>query len=268
MNITDAEYEYLTNRIQTISSELSQLLTDRNNFLGRIGEKFAGYAISHVLWKLGYVVDLTYHPRSYFFIPHYGAGRQGIEGIDYLIKITDDNEHRFNVFIEVKNWGHYNITPDMFDTEILQRYLDADPTHQHIWIVTMNTRNIDDIRERCNENNIYILPLSHHITLESINQNDLMKNVYKTFIDVFDELICRLVPEDAYPDMDREIEQMDSTGGVIQDLIMGVSYNIIQERYHVSRNYIKRLNSYIKSFHIPLPDRRKKDWRVQWEIQG
>lgn len=259
MYLADAEYNALINKLMSVATDLSDLNIGHNNLSGSIGEKFVGYCTTHVLWKLHYCMQFTYMPRSYFVIPHFNADRDGIHGIDYVFEITDDNENISRVYLEVNNWDHYAIPPDMFHTEILQRYLDADPNHEGHWIVTMYTRNIDDIQGRCEEYNIHILPITHHITMENLAQYNLIRNVISNFIDAFDELIRELVPERSYPDPRSMYNPDDRTGGVIQDIMMGVSYNVIENRYNVSRGYVKRLALYIRSFGIRLPDRRRND---------
>lgn len=156
----------------------------------------------------------------------------------------------------------------MFNTEILQRYLDVDVVHHDHWIVTMNRRKIHFITENCRVNNIYILPLSHHITPQQMAHHNILKDAYQSFIDEFERLIKELAPEDAYPDMYLLMQNMKRSSKVMQDILMGVSYQVIRNRYDVSINYIYKLASFINQFGNILPDRRNPDWQEQWEIQG
>lgn len=131
----------------------------------------------------------------------------------------------------------------------------------------MNTRNIHLIESRCQWHNIQILPMAEHVTPESIGNDDVLRYLFSSFIDAFCTFITTAAPEDAYPYLDVENRGEDRTVGIIQDILMGVSYEVIRLRYDVSLGYIMRPASYIRSFHIPLPDRRNKDWKIQWEIQ-
>jgi hypothetical protein len=155
----------------------------------------------------------------------------------------------------------------MFITQILERFTGLDIEEVHHQIITMNTRNIGNIRLRCDRHSIHILPISHHITLQTIQDNTLMRAVFNGFINSFNEKIRDLAPESSYPDITIGETEDNKTQYIIRDLMLIVPYNIIQARFRVSKGYIAGLASYIRSFNYPLPDRRKKDWRLQWEIQ-
>jgi hypothetical protein len=267
MRITEGEYLNLINRLQAQARELIDRYDNRNTILGIIGEKFVGYCICHSLWKLGYILHFQPYPRSYYIIPRYRADENGIGGVDFLLTIIDDEENRHRLLIEAKNWSHYDISPHTFNTEILNRFTRVDENRECIWIVTMNNRNVQNINRLCLNYEIHILPIAEHISPEYVEDNNVLRTVFGSFINDFCTLITELVPENSYPYLIVEQNEQDRTGGVIQDLLMGVSYNVIEDRYNVSKGYIFRLASYIRSFNIRLPDRRNKDWRLVWEIQ-
>jgi hypothetical protein len=267
MPISDNEYNSLVGRLRERASELEDRYNDRNTILGNIGEKFLGYCISHSLWKLGYPIHFHNHPHSYLLKPKFGANDEGVGGVDFKLTIVNLDERRYRFLIEAKNWAHYAITPNMYRTQILERFTRLDGNGEYIRMITMNTRNIDDIQARCNDNNIHILPIGHHITLENLRDNTLMRAVFNNFIDNFIAQMRILAPEDDYPIVDIDESGRNRTQYVIRDLLLAVPYTIIEQRYRVSRRYIIRLASYIRSFNIPLPDRRRRDWRLQWEIQ-
>lgn len=266
MTITDNEFNSLIGRLREQALELDEFYDDRNTILGNIGEKFVGYCICRSLWRLGYPINFHNAPHSYLLKPKVGADDEGLGGIDYYLKIVNLNENIYRFLIEAKNWGHYSITPNMFNRQILNRFTTINDNRDYHRIVTMNIRNIDNINARCEENNINILPISHHITPENLHNTNIMRTVFNDFIDSFTNLITTLAPEDSYPDIQVDGFGANRTHNIIQDLLLGVPYSIIEHRYSRSRKYISKIASYVRGF-VPLPDRRRKDWRLQWEIQ-
>jgi len=267
MPISDNEYNSLIGRIRERAMEFSSRYSDRNTMLGNIGEKFVGYCICHGLWRLGYPINFRNHPHSYLLEPKFGANTEGVGGVDFKLTIVNLDERIYRFLIEAKNWAHYTITANMFRTQILERFTGIDENGGYIRMITMNARNIADIQTRCNDNDIHILPIGHHITLENIQDNSVMRLIFNNFIDNFISQMRTLAPECSYPTVVFENFEGDRTQYIIQDLFLTVPYPIIQSRYDVSRKYIYRMESYIKSFNILLPDRRRKNWRQQWEIQ-
>ena len=269
MPISDNEYNSLIGRLR----ERTQEYVDRygvsgNTTLGNIGEKFVGYCICHSLWRLGYTISFHNRPHSYLLTLKYGANEEGVGGIDFKLVIVNLDERRYRFLIETKNWGdHYPITADMFSTEILDRFTRIDTNREYVWVITMNTRNIEGIQPRCENNNIHILPIEHQITPDNISDNAIMRPVFNNFIENFIAQMMTLAPESSYPDITIDESRRNRTQYVMRDLFLNVPYPIIQHRYEVSRRYIIRLATYIRSFHYPLPDRRRKNWRLQWEIQ-
>jgi hypothetical protein len=267
MPLSNIEYNSLIGRLRERIQDLVNRYDERNIILGNIGEKFVGYCICHSLWKLGYPISFYNHPHSYLLTPRFGANADGVGGIDFKLSVVDLNERIYRFLIEVKNWRHYPITANMFNNEILDRY-NLDLNGEHHRMITMNTRNIGDIRARCEENNIHILPISQHITPEMIQDNASMRSAFNSFIDSFTNQIKVLAPERAYPNITIEENEENKYQYIIRDLLLTVPYPIIQDRYNVTKNYIIRLASYIRSFNFSLPDRRRKNWRLQWEIQA
>jgi len=270
--ISDNEYNSLVGRLREYARELEARYDyasneGRNTVLGNIGEKLVGYCICHSLWRLGYPIDFHNHPHSYLLTTKFGANDDGVGGVDFKLSIVDLNERRYRFLIETKNWAHYPITPIMFNRQILRRFTRLDENGEYIRMVTMNTRNIADIQDGCDDNNIHILPIGHHITLENLQDNAVMRAVFNNFIDNFIVQMRALAPECAYPPVVLENYGRVRTQYVMQDLFLTVPYQIIVQRYDVSIRYVYRLASYIKSFNYPLPDRRNKNWHQQWEIQ-
>jgi hypothetical protein len=240
----------------------------QNTVKGILGEKFVRYSISHGLWKLGYCLDPTPHPRSYSLELKYGCNGTGHGGMDLLLKMVDGRGATHRVLIEVKNWKHYRyITPETFRTKILERFQRVDALHEYPWALAMNIRNKSLINSRCLWYHIHILPMAHHVTPESVCNDDILRELFCSFIDAFCTFITTAVPEDAFPYLVVENQGKDRTMGIIQDLFLGVSYDIISLRYDVSGDYVMRLASNIRGLGIYLPDRRDEDWVVQRVIQ-
>jgi hypothetical protein len=200
-------------------------------------------------------------------IPKFGADEEGRGGIDFKLVVVNREEQIYTFLIECKYWANYNITPDIFQTQILDRFKFLDENREYHWIVTMNSRNIRYIENPCGQNNIHIFPLSEQITCEYVDEINNIKRVFGEVIDAFCSYITDIAPERAYPYMKFEYQGQNRYEGVIRDLFMGVSYDIIERRYNVAKGYISKLASYVRSFNISLPDRRRKDWRQIWEIQ-
>jgi hypothetical protein len=235
---------------------------------GILGEKFLCYCVGHGLWKLGYCLDPIPHPRSYSLELKYGCNGTGHGGMDLLLKMVDRGGATHRVLIEVKNWKHYRyITPKTFRAKILERFQRVDAVHEYPWVLAMNTRNKHLINTRCLWYNIHILPIAHHITPESIGNDDVLRELFRSFIDAFCSFITDVVPEDVYPYLVVERQRMDTTMGIIRDLFLGVLYDIIAGRYGVSIDYVMRWASDIRGQGLYLPDRREEEWVVQRVIQ-
>jgi hypothetical protein len=268
MIILESEYNSLISRLQERTREIDSNYDDRNTILGNIGEKFVGYCICHSLWKLGYELSYQYPPCSYKIIPRYGANEDGIGGIDFHLEITNSNECRYCFLIEAKNWSHYVITPDMFNSQILNRFTRVDNDRQCTWMITMNRRNIESIHTRCQENNIHIIPITEHITPPYVENESTIKMVIAEFINSFCTLITELASQSSYPYL--KVERTDNKpkwNMIFQDLLMGVPYSVIESRYDTTRSYISRCSSELRRWIRDLPDRRNRDWRLLWEIQ-
>lgn len=271
MIFTNDELNYLIERLR---NQLHDLLIrypgagKLNTVKGILGEKFLCYCIGHGLWKLGYCLDPTPHPRSYSLELKYGCNGTGHGGMDLLLKMVDGRGATHRVLIEVKNWKHYRyITPETFRTKILERFQRVDALHEYPWALAMNIRNKPLINSRCLWYHIHILPMAHHVTPESVGNDDILRELLSSFIDAFCTYITNAVPEDTYPYLVVENQGRDATMGIIQDLLLGVSYDVITIRYDVTSEYVMRLASELRGAGVYLPDRREEGWVVQRVIQ-
>jgi hypothetical protein len=271
MRFIDDELNYLIIRLR---NQLHDLLIQypgagrQNTVKGILGEKFVRYCIGHGLWKLGYCLDPSPHPRSYSLTLKYGCNATGHGGMDILLTMVDEKGVTHRVLIEVKNWKRYRyIPPKTFRNKILCRFRRVDATREYSWVLAMNIRNMPLIESRCKRNHIHILPMVEHVTTESIGNDDVLLYLFRSFIDAFCTYITNAVPEDVYPYLVVENRRKDTTVGIIQDMFLGVLYDIITLRYDVSSEYVMRLASDIRGLGVYLPDRREEGWVVQRIIQ-
>ncbi len=267
----DGELDYLMIRLQ---ERLHDLLIQypgprkQNTVKGIIGEKFVAYCIGHSLWRLGYCLDPSPHPRSYSLTRKFGCNATGHGGMDYLLNIVDGKGMNHRILIEVKNWKHYSyLPPTTFRKKILNRFRRVDANREYQWVLAMNTRNIPLIKARCTRNHIYILPIAHHITPEWMRNDNTVRDLFSSFLESFCTYITSTVPEDIYRYIIVENQGKDTTIGIIQDLFLGVPYDVIGMRYDVSIEYIMRLASDLRGKGVYLPDRREEEWVVQRVIQ-
>ncbi|MCU0851143.1 MAG: hypothetical protein MUC80_07745, partial [Candidatus Thermoplasmatota archaeon] len=90
MLFVDGELDYLLIRLR---NQLRDLLIRYpgdgrlNKVKGVLGEKLVRYCIAHSMWKLGYCLDPTPHPRSYTLALKYGCNETGHGGMDILLTI-------------------------------------------------------------------------------------------------------------------------------------------------------------------------------------
>lgn len=267
MPIADIEYNSLIERLREHSANLVEKYDDRNTIIGNIGEKFVGYCVCHVLWRLGRPINFQNSPGTYTIESRFGADNEGRGGIDFKLILVDLNEIRHGLLIECKNWGqHYDITPDMFSTQILNRFTRIDRDIEYNWFITMNVSKIEDIDFNCREHNIRILPLNTQITPDNIQSDEIMRPILDNFIDRFTSIILDISPQGTHPEV-----IIDGEGPkwryIMRDLFLSVPTPIIEHRYNCSRKTISNIASYIRGFLPNFPDRRTKDWRAIWELQ-
>lgn len=271
MPINDAEYNSLVGRLRAYTTNLVETypaLSQDKVVKGNIGEKFVGYCIFHGLWRLGYALYLSGFRHSFRIQPKYGANAQGQGGVDFRYIIANLDESRYRFLIECKNWDDdYHITRNMFENEIYDRFGPLDVNQVYYWILTMNTRNIDEIRILCEDVNIHILPMRNQITPDNISSDTVMRPLFSEFIDAFMDLMKTLAPESSYPEIHTDGFEGNKSHYIIQDLLLCVPYPLIEERYDCSRGYIAKLASYVRKWRIPIPDRRSRNWREIWELQ-
>jgi len=268
MPISDEEYSSIIGRLRVYAKDLVETYDDRNTIVGNIGEKFVGYCIFHALWRLGYPINFKNLPHSYKLEAKFGADDQGRGGVDFKLDIVDLDENKYHFLIESKNWKQYpSVSNNWFEKNILNRFTRVENNKEYHWIITMNVNNFEDIFSRCIEHKIRILPINYQITPDNIQSDVIMRSLISNFIDSLTLIIKQLAPDRSYPKIPTGGYGVNRAQYITQDLLLGVPTHIIEQRYKRSRTYISRLASYIRSWNIPLPDKRKKDWREIWELQ-
>ncbi|MDD3492900.1 MAG: hypothetical protein PHZ19_05340 [Candidatus Thermoplasmatota archaeon] len=204
----------------------------RNKALGIIGQRFVADGIKHTLWHKGYALNPQLSERSYDLIPQFHADENNVGGIDYYLKLRDRQIYR--CYIEVKNWAHYkNISDDMFTTEILLRFTKHDPLRRRIWIVTMNRRNIRCILKRCQDNHIYILPLSEHITPTSYTSAQVLQDAMSDFVGECSKLIDTIVSGEIQPQW-----LLGRSVNVCNDVVKGMKEKIWKLKNNLGAGWI------------------------------
>jgi len=90
---------------------------------------------------------------------------------DYYLKINY-NDIIYKLLIEVKNWGSYDMyrNEKYFNTKILKRFIEYDPSHLQYWILAINKRLVPHIKAYCDKNDILILPFNEHYTRSFIKK--------------------------------------------------------------------------------------------------
>ena len=225
--------------------------------LGKIGERFTKYGLRYYLWERGFKVR-NQGERTFKIDPQYRASTRGIGGIDFRLEFIYQRK-KYDCYIESKNWGAYQkISKKTFDEEILDRFTKNANAPGCIWIVTMNKRNLHLINQRCQQNNIHILPLEEHITSQFLTQHHLTY-IMEKFLDEYSSLLNSLTG--------RKISNVKRTsktnipGTYEWDLEIGIPYNLIASKYNQKVSYLRKRNSELRKQGIDLPDRRSREWR-------
>jgi hypothetical protein len=268
MRFVDNELDILVDRLQERTNDWLGSCNTMDLIKGNIGEKLVGYCICHGLWKLGYSLNLTDRLKSYNIQPRYRADASGYRGIDFLLTIIDSNRDRHVYLIEVKNWDNYIITPDTFNDEILSRFTRVDRNRRYNWILVMNARNWRYIRQQCDNEYIFSLRLPKLITHNDVFNSELIEDILKNIIEGFCSVVTEISSDREYPYL--TVENRDNRAKwdmIAQDILMGVSYDVIESRYNTSKSYISKCASRLRRRFPDLPDRRNRDWRVAWEVQ-
>jgi len=238
---------------------------------GDMGEAFGRYCIKQCLFNRGYKLS-TGGPQTFKIIKRHMAEqegpRKGEGGIDFFLTVnaSDGTAHEF--FIEFKNWGHYPIS-HLFEKDILSRFTDHDPGKKRHWIVTMNKRNIEDIKEPCRQNDITIIPIEQHVTSYFLGPNPVdgsypLKTTIRKFIEDFTYYFNHVL-YDTTAVQQFELQQKmrtEKTEKLKADILQGKDYNVLALKYDFEDvSYVKELKHKMKKQGEDVPDRRKNGWK-------
>ena len=69
----------------------------------------------------------------------------------------------------------------MFKDKMLNRFQRYDPNRKYIWVLTMNIINRKYLAQNCAINKINFIPISQHLTPQTINPL-VLKGIFITFI--------------------------------------------------------------------------------------
>ena len=208
------------------------------------------------MWSKGFKVRAN-GERTFKIEGQYRASGSGMGGIDFRLQIEYNNT-KYDCYVEVKNWAHYQISNAMFNTEILNRFRNNASQPGCIWIVTMNYRNIPSISQRCQQHNIHIIPMEEHITTQYLTQHHLTY-IMEQFLDDYSNLLNTLTG--------KTISNVKRTSKIYQpgtlewDLEIGIPYDLVSAKYRTSKGNLQKKYSQMKRVIIDLPDRRSKEWR-------
>jgi hypothetical protein len=225
--------------------------------LGKIGERFVKYGLKYYLWNKGFKVR-SRGERTFKIEGQYRVTRSGVGGIDFRLQFVHSNK-KYDCYVEVKNWAHYKrISNAMFNTEILSRFTNNASQSGCIWIVTMNKRNIPFIRQKCQQNNIHIIPMEEHITTQFLTQHHLTY-IMEKFLDDYSNLLNNLTGKTI--SNVKRTSKINQPGTFEWDLEIGIPYDLVAAKYGKSVGTLRKEYSKLRSQVIDLPDRRSREWR-------
>jgi hypothetical protein len=228
----------------------------RNDKLGKIGEKFVKEGIKYYFWEKGFCVDKVGNDTFNIGGP-YKPIKGGMGGIDFRLEFRY-NQTSYDCYIEVKNWKHYTfISPSNFKTGILDRFTKNTNPIGCTKIVIMNQRNAPLIQQRCQQNNIHMIPLEEHITSRFLNPGDLTR-IMEHFLDEFSNRIDKTTNAKLQNSTKKVGKSI--TDQIKEDIRLGKPYSLLALTYNKSVSYIQKIASQMKRKGTVLIDRRSAGW--------
>ena len=203
-----------------------------NNMIGDIGETFVDLGINWVMSGRYYEKDCS-GKKSYSIITHYKSPPASTRGgLDKYLSITNSLGDVYNIGIEVKCWNKVKwISKGIFITNFLDRFRVCGKDDYKVLVATKSI--IPHIRERCEENNIRIIPIQHflHRGIERDEIKASLFSFYRDFNILLDEIIG---VDERYDDMsrDKRIRKLYECGRDVK---------IIAKCYDLSERQIQRI---------------------------
>jgi len=217
---------------------------------GDMGERFVKDCIKYYMSKKGFKLrpsgDRTYYIEK--------PPKRGKPGADFPFCFTY-NSSLYNCYIESKNWKVYQFIPqNMFQNEILDRFILKANQHGSIWILTMNQANIHLISQRCQQHNIFIIPIDTKITTAQLTLANL-RPIMEHFIDEFHKLITSLIQINIH----KPKKQIRANSKPYDDdIILGLPSDLIARMHRTTKQNIEKRRSELHSQGVNVLDMRSK----------
>lgn len=225
---------------------------------GDIGERFVKDSIKYYMWEKGFKLRSSGN-RTFKIEGQYKAGRGGMGGIDFRFGFVHNNK-RYDCFVESKNWGIFNLTYSMFQTEILNRFYKNVNHPGCIRIVTINRAYTykRKITTLCRINNIYTVPIDRKITSNQLNTASL-RIIMEHFLDAFDILMTRLTGVKLRKP---KIKNIPNSKPYDKDILLGLPPSLIKKKYGSTTNNITKRKSQLKKLGMDVLDSRSSVARL------
>jgi hypothetical protein len=184
--------------------------------------------------------------------------KRGKPGADFPFCFTY-NSSLYNCYIESKNWKVYQFIPqNMFQNEILDRFILKANQHGSIWILTMNQANIHLISQRCQQHNIFIIPIDTKITTAQLTLANL-RPIMEHFIDEFHKLITSLIQINIH----KPKKQIRANSKPYDDdIILGLPSDLIARMHRTTKQNIEKRRSELHSRGVNVLDMRSRTARL------
>lgn len=205
---------------------------------GDIGERFVKDSIKYYMSQKGFKLRPSGNRTYYIEKPP----KKGKQGADFPFCFIH-NYCVYSCYIESKNWKVYQFIPQkMFQKEILDRFIKKANQHGSIWIVTMNHANIHLISQRCQQHNIFIIPLDTKITTIQLTLANL-KPIMEHFLDEFHKLITSLIQVN----IRKPKKQLRANSKPYDDdIILGLPSDLIAKMHRTTKKNIEKRRSELK----------------------
>jgi hypothetical protein len=217
---------------------------------GDIGERFVKDNIKYYMSKKGFKLRPSGNRTYYIEKPP----KKGKVGADFPFCFTHNNS-LYNCYIESKNWKVYQFIPQkMFQNEILDRFILKANQHGSIWILTINQANIHLISQRCQQHNIFIVPIDTKITTAQLTLANL-RPIMEHFIDEFHKLITSLIQINIH----KPKKQVRANSRPYDDdIILGLPSDLIARMHGTTKQNIEKRRSELNSQGVNVLDMRSK----------
>ncbi|UCF12790.1 MAG: hypothetical protein JSW06_00655 [Thermoplasmatales archaeon] len=144
----------------------------KENILGKIGETYVWYNIKYTLEESGLSWSDKIQPNSYYMKSQYQTKKNKTNGsIDVYLRLVEEYYNTYSIKIEVSNWKPMiksGISKEMFNRKIGDKFDKYDSRSNSIRISIIPYYNIRYIQRRCDEKDIFIIPMEKQVEIEDI----------------------------------------------------------------------------------------------------